>query len=236
VAGNGSIARGTITIQNETVGEGNWAGRIDLPAAPVPQACEALTPRPIGVGSDDYYALMLRLPSPWPEPSPAGWGLVLAQLNFQGIWGAPVMLVAHHDRVELVLQSGLCNPVTSTTPGCTYTSGRNGNLTPMHAIPAPLALDTWHQLIIHVHWATDSNGLLETWHRPHGTTTWTKTIHHTGHPTLQWTPHQGPTAITNTTTNDKLGAYRGKADHPLTIWHDAYTRTTTFTTAASALP
>jgi chitodextrinase len=236
VSGSSSIGRGTITVQDEIVGEGNWAARFDLPAASVNQACEALIERPIGVGSDDYYALMVRIPSPWQEPSPAGWGLVIAQLNFQGIWGAPVLLAAHRDHLSLVLQSGLCADVTSSDPGCANTNGANGNLPPSHAIPAPLALDTWHQVIVHVRWATDTTGLVEAWHRPAGTGPWTKTVTISGYPTLQWTSSRGPTAITDSRTNDKIGAYRGHSTTPLTIWHDGFARTTSFATAAASLP
>jgi hypothetical protein len=235
VAGDGQIGRGTITVQDEIVGEGDWAARFDLPAASVNQACEALIERPIGVGSEDYYALMVRIPSPWQEPSPAGWGLVIAQLNFQGIWGAPVMLAAHRDHLSLVLQSGLCADVTSSDPGCANTNGANGNLPASRAIPT-LAPDTWHELIVHVRWATDTTGLVEAWHRLAGTRPWSKTVTISGQPTLQWTASRGPTSIGTSRTNDKIGAYRGHSTTPLTIWHDGFARTTSFATAAASLP
>jgi polysaccharide lyase-like protein len=230
------FTRGTITVQSDIVGEGSHAARIDLPAADDKMACEALSTRPIGVGTDDYYGLMVRFPTDWREPSPAGWGLAIAQLNYEGIWGAPLSLNAHADTVALVLQSGLCRSVYTSTPGCTYSSGLGGNLPRTYAIPAPLALGVWHELIVHVRWATDSSGLVEAWHRLKGGSAWNKTLSVTGYPTVQWTADTGPEAIASIGTNDKIGAYRGQADFPLSVWHDGFVRTTSFASASSAMP
>jgi hypothetical protein len=236
VPSTASSVRGTITVQSEMVGEGDYAARVDLPAAGVLQACEALIGRPIGVGTNDYYGLMVRFPSDWREPSPANWGLSLAQFNFENIWGSPVALLAHGDWVEIVLASGLCKSVFTATPGCAYTSARAGNLPRMAAVPAPLALEVWHELIVHVRWTTNSSGILEAWHRLKGDGAWNKTVSLRGYPTLQWTSDYPPEEIATGTTVDKIGAYRGHADFPLTIWHDGYVRTTSFASAAAALP
>ena len=124
VPSSGSSVRGTVTVQSEIVGQGRHAARFDLPAAAnAYTACETLDKRLIDLGSDDYYGLMVRFPDDWREPSPVGWGLSLAQLNFENIWGAPVMLAAHADHVALVMQSGLCKSVSTSTPGCAYSSG-----------------------------------------------------------------------------------------------------------------
>ena len=118
VPSTASSVRGTISVQSEVVGQGSYGARFDLPAAAKAYtACETLAKRLIDLGSDDYYGLMVRFPSDWREPSPAGWGLSLAQLNFEGIWGAPVMLAAHADHITLVMQSGLCNSVSHEHAG-----------------------------------------------------------------------------------------------------------------------
>jgi len=195
-----------------------------------------LSKRLVDVGTDDYYGLMVRFPSEWREPSPATWGLAIAQFNYQNIWGSPVMLAAHADDIELVLKSGLCTSVSTSKPGCTYASGRGGNLARMAAVPVSLALEVWHELIVHVRWTTDSSGIIEVWHRLKGGGTWNKTVSLSGYPTLQWTAEEGPEAIANSTTFDSIGAYRGHADFPLTVWHDGFVRTTSFAAAASALP
>lgn len=235
VPSSGSSVRGTISVQSEMVGQGTFGARFQLPAATAYTACETVHRRHIGLGTDDYYGLMVRFPSDWREPSSQGWGLSLAQLNFENIWGTPVMLAAHDDHVALVLQSGLCNPLHSSNPGCAYSSGPNGNVAPMIAVPAPLALEQWHQLIVHVRWATDSSGIIEVWHRLKEGDSWKKTVSLRGYPTVQWTAEEGPEAIAGGVTADKIGAYRGRATFPLTIWHDGFVRTTSFTATASAL-
>jgi Polysaccharide lyase len=233
----GSTVRGKVSVQSETVAQGRYAARFDLPpAASGFTACETLVKRRIGLGRDDYYGLMVRFPSDWRKPSPVGWGLSLAQLNFERIWGAPLMLVAHANRVALVMQSGLCKTVHTSKPGCAYSSGPNGNVAPMTAVPAPLALGVWHELIMHVRWTVRSSGIIEVWHRLHGGRGWKKTASRRGYPTVQWTPDHGPKAIVRSVTSDKIGAYRGRADFPLTVWQDGFVRTTSFAAAAAALP
>jgi Polysaccharide lyase len=228
--------RGTISVQSAIVGQGKYGARIDLPAAPTDKtACEALSKRSIGLGRHDYYGMMVRFPRSWREPSRLGWGLSIAQLNFQNIWGAPVMLAAHANHIGVVLQSGLCKSVFTSRPGCAYSSGPGGNVRRLVAVPRPLALDAWHELIVHVHWATDSKGVLEVWHRLKGGD-WKKTVTLRGYPTVQWTADRGRRAVARSVTSDKIGAYRGGANFPLTIWHDGFVRSRSFAATAAALP
>jgi hypothetical protein len=228
--------RGTISVQSAIVAQGNYGARFDLPAATGYTACETLNKRLIDLGTDDYYGLAVRFPTDWREPSPAGWGLAVAQLNFENIWGSPVMLAAHADHIGLVMQSGLCQSVKTSKPGCAYSSAQGGNIARMVAVPAPMALGAWHELIVHVRWTTDSSGIIEVWHRLKGDSTWNKTVSLTGYPTVQWTDAEGPEGIADATTADMAGAYRGHADYPLTIWSDGFVRTTSFASAAAALP
>ena len=219
---------GTITIQSQTVGQGNYAAQFDLPNSPeVRNSCEVLDKRKIGVGTDDYYGLMVRLPSDWQEPSGAGWGLSLAQFNFQGIVGAPLMLIAHAKDISLVLQSGLC------VSRCQYTSGGGGNVRPM--ILSPAYVNVWHEFIVHVRWAPNAKGLIEVWHRLKLHKLWRKVAERRGLPTLQWDA-QGPNSLLGSTTADKVGAYRGWARFPTTVWVDGFIRTSSFANTAAVLP
>jgi len=43
-------------------------------------------------------------------------------------------------------------------------------------------------------------------------------------------------SFANGRTFDSIGAYRGHADFPLTVWHDGFVRTTSFAAAAASLP
>lgn len=231
IPSNADFATGTVTVQSQIVGQGKYAAQFDLPAAEIRNSCETLAKRHVALGTDDYYGLMVRFPDDWQEPSGAGWGLSLAQLNFENVSGAPVILDAHADHISLVMQTGLCR----STSGCAYTSGAGGNVAPMTVAPAPLALGVWHELIIHVHWATDKSGKIEAWHRLQGQTSWKRTVSLRGRPTVQW-DEQGPRAIRGSVTADKIGAYRGWARFPVTIWEDGFVRAPTFAAAAARLP
>jgi Polysaccharide lyase len=233
VPSSGSTVRGTVVVQSRTVAQGRYAARFHLPAATSHTACETLQRRRIRLRRHDYYGLMVRFPRRWREPR--GWGLSLAQLNFEGIWGAPVSLVAHAKRVLLILQSGRCRSVHTPNPGCAYSSGPNGNVRRMVAIPAPLARRRWHQLIVHIRWTTKRKGIIEVWHRLKGRRAWNKTVSRRGYPTVQWTAAEGPREIAGSVTSDKIGAYRGHSAFPLTVWHDGFVRTTSFISAARAL-
>ena len=234
--------RGTVNLTVRNAGAGKYAARFNLSAVTTSSACELLHKRPIGLGTDDYYGLMVFFPRNWREPSPAGWGLSIAQLSFQGIWGSPVLLAAHARSIALVVQTGLCVPIGSSHPGCTYTSGPGGNVKPMFAVRAPLALHVWHELIVHVHHAIDSSGVVEVWHRLKGESSWKKTVSLHGYPTVQWTPEGmqlapgGRLMLSFNATVDKIGAYRGPADFPLSVWEDGFVRATSFAAAAAALP
>lgn len=227
-----SAGFGTVVVESRIVGQGKFSARFDAPVADDKNSCELLSSRNIGLDTDDYYGLMVRLPKNWRgEPSPAGWGLSLAQFNFENIWGTPVQLVAHANHISLILQSGLCVKDVR----CTYSTGLSGNVKPAFAVPAPLKLGAWYELIVHVHWATDSSGIVEVWHRLQGKAQWTKTVSLRGYPTVQWTEERLST-LGFSGTYDKIGPYRGRASFPLTIWEDAFVRTTSFAAAARSLP
>jgi hypothetical protein len=228
-----TVVRGRLTVQRAVVGQGRYGARFDLPAASVAQACETLSRRRPAPGSVDYYGLMVRFPADWREPSPAGWGLVIAQLNFQDIWGAPLSLRAHGRQLDVALQSGLCRSVETAEPGCAYAS--SVNLPRLVALPAPMALEAWHQLIVAVRWAADASGEVRVWHRLEGERRWARSAQLAGYPTLQWTAELPREALAQALSSDKIGAYRGHAAFPVTIWLDGFVRARSFRAAAASL-
>jgi hypothetical protein len=238
------IRRGTIHRTSDQASQGQWSRRVDLPAgASRRTACESLQERLIGVGTTDYYALSFRLPPDWREPSPDGWGLVLAQFNYQGIYGTGVGLSAHRDRVRVTLQSGLCRPVgtrSSRGPACQWTNGygasprkAGANVADLVVIRPPLQGGVWYEVIVRVTWAT-RNGVVEAWSRRAGAPSWTRSAAVRGKPTVQWTAARGPGVIPFSGTVDKVGAYRGKSARPLTVWHDVFARARSFAAAEAA--
>jgi hypothetical protein len=236
--------RGIVRLVTRPVDRGPRAARIDLPPDERGSACELLRSRKVGLGTDDYYSVAYRFPLSWRAPSVAFWGLVVAQFNYQLIWGAPVGLAVHSDRMVLTAQTGYCNDVHSASPGCTYSNGSGGGMArrircrpSCQVIPrARLTLGVWHKIVVRVRWAADSTGLIEAWHRT-ARTPWVKSVTITGYPTVQWSNERPLSGWEQNAweTNDKLGAYRGAASWPLTVYNDGFCVATSFSSAASCL-
>jgi Polysaccharide lyase len=238
-------SRGTLSVVTAPVEQGTYSGKFSLPAyTSSSNACEVLRHRTLAAGGvygtngHDWYALALNFPTGWQEPSSAFWGLLVAQFNYQRITGPPVGLYAHADHVNITLQSGYCVFMGA----CSYTTGNDaykaGTLgVTLRAIPSTrFRLDAWHQLIVHVQWTTDSTGRIEVWHRLKGDATWSKTVDFSGYPTLQWSDTVPLSALpTYDQSADKIGAYRGPAAFPLTIWNDGFCVATSFDSAAGCL-
>ena len=162
-------------VVTDIVAKGAYSGRFDLPAAGSSNSCELLRGRTIAM-DDEWYSMEIRFPKDWQEPSPAGWGMSLAQFNFENIWGSPVSLIAHADYVDLTLNAGLCTSLTSGNAACQFSSGIGGNLPRQQVIPtSAFSIDTWHELLIHIKWTNGTDGILEGFHRLRGEATWTKT-------------------------------------------------------------
>jgi hypothetical protein len=187
--------------------------------------------RTLDLDTDDYYALDLNFPKRWKEPADVFWGLVIAQFNYQGITGPSVGLAAHRNYVNLVVASGYFDGHVSQWR--TGNGVMRGNLRRMYAIPRPLKLGIWHQLILHVRWSTGTSGAIDVWHRESGQSRWRKTIGFRGYPTVQWSAVRA--AISAYGTNDKIGAYRGQASFPISIFNDGFCRASSFDAAESCL-
>jgi hypothetical protein len=233
IAGEPVATRGTVT-KTAPGSQGRFAGRFTLPpnVDRNTSACELLHGRQLDHGTHDYYSLALLFPGDWREPALAHWGMAVFQPNYQGIKGPGVGLFAHADYVNLGTESGFCDGA-----GCTYRTGNgtaSGPLGSHYAIPrARFAKDVWHELVMHVFWTSDpSKGVVEVWHRRKGESQWVRTAHLTNLATVQWKSGYDPTA--NHRTNDKIGAYRGNADWNISLYHDAWSRATTFDAAAAA--
>ena len=229
--------RGRLYVVSDIVAKGERAMRVDLPGdGERRQACEALRKRQLGTGHgfpplEEWYALSIRLPASY---TPKGWGLTIAQLNYQSIWGAPIHLNGHGPRtsgepnhMRLDAQAGQCLAPRHGGDGCAWSSGLGGDVAPLRIIPANrFATGVWHDLLVHVVWTTDpAEGLIEGFHRQRGGE-WAQTVPpFTGKPTVQWEPGTSTHPAQNTL--DKIGGYRGSNTTALSIWHDNFCRGST---------
>ncbi len=223
---------GNFFFDTSNVGAGYAAGRFDLPADPLKLTrCELLTIRTLDIGSDDYYSDMVYLPKGWTTGTNGFWGVEVAQLNWEGLWGSTIDLQAHPDHITLTMQSGVC-----ANSQCQWDSNADSpghpNLPPLYAIPRPMQLGVWHELVIHVHWATDATGVVEVWHRLRGQTAWTKTASLSGYPTVQVRADGSHPAY----CADKIGAYRAQSTAPTSVWLDGFSRSQSFAGAAAYVP
>jgi polysaccharide lyase-like protein len=240
---NETTNRGRLYVVSDVVAKGQRAARFDLEGDGLRlQACEALHGRTLGTGQgypplEQWYALSIRLPANY---TTQGWGLALAQFNYEKIWGAPLGILGQGpsdtgepNHLRLVGQAGECVPVTQPNPHCEWSSGLGSTIGPWRIIPPErFATEVWHDLLVHVVWSTKaSEGLIEGFHRQRGGA-WANTVPaFTGKPTVQWEP--GQTVQTTYPTLDKIGAYQGANATALSIWHDNFCVATTRAAAES---
>ena len=232
---NANVHFGTYAFDSQIVGAGNDSVRLDLPAWSGGRTrCQLSTPRTVNAGTDDYYGLMFYLPAGW-QPSAGFNGVQIAELNYQGLGDgtANVALDAHSDHITLALATGVA---TTVYPYAQYRSNADSpgkpNLPPLYAVPRPMQMGVWHELIVHVHWAANSSGQIDIWHRIKGQSAWTQTVAFSGYPTLKVNPN----GSFPTRTNDVLQAYRLASTAPVSVWLDDFSRSTSFASVATTRP
>jgi hypothetical protein len=233
LTGPNFATRGSFSVQRAHVGQGRWAARFVLPADTVkPTACEVIHDRTLDLGTNDYYAFALYFPKTWRDPSGVFSGLMVAQFNYEGITGPPVGLAAHGRFVNLIVGSGYFDGVR--TRWYTGNGIGRGNLGALYAIPRPMKLQVWHQLIVHVRWSAGNDGEVEVFHRIRGRRNrWEKTVGLTGYPTVQWSSSRPATSAMGTT--DKIGAYRAQSSFPVSVLNDGFCRALTIRAAKRCL-
>jgi hypothetical protein len=222
----GSHYRGTLAFDTTNPGQGATSGRFDLAAQstyPL-EVCDNVTGTyPNVVGADQYLGLMLRVPVGF---SVGGFGNVIAEYHFVGVFSAPIQLVAWGNRLELSLQTGSC-----TSTGCAYRA--KTGYAPKPVIPAGVFTGgVWWETILHIHWATDSSGTIQAWYRQKGASSWTPTASWSGIPTEQWAAGKAvPSRYV-----DIIGSYTSKLSAPLAIWLDNQVTASSFSSLAATMP
>ncbi|MCA1682449.1 MAG: polysaccharide lyase [Actinobacteria bacterium] len=250
VASKAPRLRGDFYLDTSTVGAGTTSGRYYLPADTNPstytlEQCGLVTgQKPIGLGTDAYYGLMVHVPSNFSIANHAFWGVSIHQFHFQGVWGSPIEFQLHNDHVTMALQTGACNNSTTSSPGCQYRSnadntscksGLSYTCLPGHYVipPGGLVAGAWNEMMMHVHWAADGTGQIQTWYRAKGASTWIQSSSVSGIPTVQWDVTKG---CCYSSYIDQTEVYTTALTAPLTVWLDNDISASTLSTIKSSMP
>ena len=236
--------RGNFNFAANVAGMAN-SGEFTLPTDPDPstyplEACDLLTgSQPMGLGTDGYYGLMVYVPQGWTIPTKFFTGIEIQEYHFQNVYGAPIAFQLHADHVTLALQTGACNNHTTVSPGCAYhsnaddPSGSPGNLPGYYVIPpGALQQGAWNDMLMHVAWASDGTGQIQTWYKVNGAGAWTQSSNVTNIPTVQWDNTTGCCAPSYV---DETEAYTGALTAPVSLWLGNDVAGSTFTSVANAM-
>jgi hypothetical protein len=237
--------RGTFNLATNVAGVAN-AGLFTLPAdtnkSTYPlEACDLLTKnQPINLGADQYYGLMIYVPQGWTIPNNAFDGVEIAEYHFQNVYGAPISFQLHPDHVTLAVQTGACTNHATKVPGCVNHSnadnpnGNPGTLPAYYAIPTGAFQEgAWNEIMMHVHWANDSTGQIQTWYKTMGAANWTQSTNISGIPTVQWDTARG-SVYTNYV--DETEAYTSAVTSPLSLYLGNDVTGSSFNSVAATMP
>lgn len=209
--------------------------------------------RYIAYPSDAYYGLMWYFPTGYTDPS-AGQNDEFSEFNWHPyIYSGPMGYSLFGDTLQWYNNTGAWRRCV----GCLaqYNNGaraENGgpgaNMGPVsnwRIIPkGDLVRNQWIETIVHVHYANNTTGAVQSWYRLKGQTTWNETINQSGFPTIDWGPDSSqnftwtPNNENGVTTTDHLGLYRTNDTNVpnTTFWIDNYQRQPTFNAVASTMP
>jgi hypothetical protein len=187
--------------------------------------------------------MMVYVPQGWTIANNAFWGVSIAAYHFQNIFGAPVTLELHPDHVTLALETGGC--YWPASPGCQYRSNADNSscrsssshtcLPAYYAIPpGALVQGKWNEIIVHVHWAADRSGQIQTWYRVKGSPAWTQSTNLGGYPTVQWNNQTG--CCSHTYIDTTAEAYTAALSAPLTLWFDNTITGPSFNSVTNSMP
>jgi hypothetical protein len=251
------IVYGTIRPSSGAARTAGKAGRFSVPAnISYRQGAEMLHNRTVMNGSDEWFAMAYYFPKGWPASLTATDGkrhsVSVGCPNYYSVNACMVSVSARARSMFTLINSGACPP-SGVAPGCPWYSatpdgggysvcrGFKGlQCGPLYIVrPGHLKLNVWHEIIMHVYYTLDYNGVVQFWHRVKGRSSWKRTVNvFGGFPTLQTGPTSFGTTVTASNINDwpatdQFGLYRWPSPRPATLWADNWCRATSFQSAAS---
>jgi hypothetical protein len=202
------------------------------------------TPASYHLGQDDYYGVSYRFPSPYTPPINFG---VIGQFAYPVLGSPPVSVVlgnAWYSRnggpcldgdLCLQINGGRIDPATHAFEYSNW---------PGDVITHPLVTDQWYDIIIHVHEATDTTGMVEVWVRRDDQADFTRVVTRTGIPTVQWKPgvlDRNGNCLSGCPLEapyDKIGVYREprQTQPPTTVQYDNLSYGTSYDVVRATFP
>lgn len=223
-------------------------------------ACEVVTSHATKTGNDVYFALALRVPLGWSghDDFDTSRTIVAAPDYVLVGGGGGIEVDLYTDRAALSLSTGNC----VAGVGCDYDNscggeclGHRNNVRcdPVNGLnklggvsgckiipPGQLTQGVWHEMIIHTYETPYANGLIETWWKRKGETTWNKSVTMSGMPTLPLGTDIYGRAVTaagfdagSYQTWDKFGLQSWDPIRSVSINQDSNCVATTFDAASS---
>jgi hypothetical protein len=237
--------RGALHYSTKIIGQGTGSLRIDLPADTNPkmfplEACNTETAaKPIGIGTDSNYGLMVYEPKRFKIPNHAG-SVQIEEFHFQNIFGAPVNWELHNDHITLALNTGSCVNHARPHPTCQWRSNadnpnHDGPDLPAYYVipPGQFAGGRWYEIAMHVRWASDNAGQVQTWWKVKGASSWTPSADVIGHPTVQWDSARG---CCDADYENEMEAYTFSLRKPFSVWLDNNISGPTLASVEASMP
>jgi hypothetical protein len=216
---------GELKFLQDQSGRPGWWGQFNVPASPsVKQRCQVITHyAPIRVDTDEYLTLRVHTAAGWTDGNP-GWPVQIVEPNFQALGKGQanftLLLKPTHIGVSLLAGKSYASGSPYAYEFRSSTDGSNNNLPKMYAVPkGQFITGIAYELIVHVRWAFDRTGVVETWYRQLGSTwLWARTTSEHGFPTLQ----TNPDGTYKPTTQDCLQLYRGPSNTACKVSMNGY--------------
>jgi hypothetical protein len=250
------IVYGLIGPETTRADGGTHSGKFSVPASGYKQGAMMLHNRTVQNGSDEWFGMAFYFPSGWPAALTNSRGekhsLNLGCPNYYSVNSCTVSVSARPKSLFTLINTGAC----TNAAGCRWYSATpdGGNYSrcrgftrrlcgPLYIVrPGHLKLNVWHEIIMHVYYTLERDGVVQFWHRIKGRAPWKLRVSVAGNfPTLQ----TGNTAFGATVTasnidgwksTDQFGLYRWMPEtDAATIWADDWCRATSFVSAARCL-
>jgi hypothetical protein len=252
------ICYGDVSNVTAAADGGTHSGRISLPAnTSYRQGVTVLHNRTVQNHQDEWFAAAVMFPTGWkaamtnPDGSTNATGLFCP--NYYSVNGCTDNVNASNNSIYVLFNAGAC-PASGVSPGCPYYMGNalwpavcrgfSTSQCGMHYIVQPGALkeNVWYEIIFHVYYTLDLNGVVQAWHREKGQSSWSLDVNVQGaFPTLQTGPTSFGTTVTASNINgwsstDQIILYRPPASNAVSSYNDNWCRATSFAAAASCFP